>query len=318
MRRRTLLTIVIYVLALTAAYAINAGGALVFYPRAVAAVAALPPEPPYRAGQRLLVVSPHPDDETLCCAGSIQQAQAAGARVDVVWLTSGDGFELDAVLLDRAPRPSSEQLQGLGQRRIQEARAAMRALRVPQNHLTFLGYPDGGLLHMALENYATPFRSRYTRTTQVPYAGTRSPGAAYTGLNLERDLRAVLDQVKPDLVLAPSPEDQHPDHRATSFFITRLMAARGQADRLRYWIVHGGLEYPVPKGLHEHAPLLIAPRGRQLAWRRLDLTPVQEEAKRLALTQHRSQMSVMSRFLLAFVRDNELLTPELLPDPSGP
>src|ERR1700685_2662439 len=40
----------------------------------------------------LLVVAPHPDDETLCCAGAIQRARAAGARVAVVWITRSDGY----------------------------------------------------------------------------------------------------------------------------------------------------------------------------------------------------------------------------------
>src|SRR5271157_2598742 len=50
---------------------------------------------------RLLVFSPHPDDEVLCCAGAILKANAAGAQVYVVWMTSGDGFEWDDVLMTR-------------------------------------------------------------------------------------------------------------------------------------------------------------------------------------------------------------------------
>ncbi|GAA5512177.1 1D-myo-inositol 2-acetamido-2-deoxy-alpha-D-glucopyranoside deacetylase [Deinococcus carri] len=301
-------------LLLAAAFVINTTGALrLFYPRAAAVVDSLPPAPPYHAGQRVLVVSPHPDDETLCCAGSIQQARAAGAQVWVVWLTSGDGFELDAVLLSRAPRPSGQQLAGLGTRRIGEARRAMGVLKVPQDHLIFLGYPDGGLLHLFLENYAQPFQSRYTRATHVPYPQALTPGAPYTGQNVERDLGRVLDTVRPDVVLAPSVQDAHPDHRAASYFVTRLLATRGEVGRERFWIVHGGLEYPLPKGLHEHFPLLIAPRGRRLAWERVDLTPEQEDAKLRALREHRSQMDVMSRFLAAFVRENELLSPQTVP-----
>ena len=37
-------------------------------------VEALPVAPAFRSGQRVLMLSPHPDDETLCCAGVIQQA----------------------------------------------------------------------------------------------------------------------------------------------------------------------------------------------------------------------------------------------------
>ncbi|WP_019586219.1 PIG-L deacetylase family protein [Deinococcus apachensis] len=311
---RHLLAVLIGAALLVTAYVINSTSALrVFFPRAAAAVAALPEATPYRAGQRILVVSPHPDDETLCCAGSIQRALAAGARVWVVWLTSGDGFELDAVLLDRAPRPSGPQLAGLGTRRIGEATRAAGALGVPRAHLTFLGYPDGGLLHLFLENYAQPYASRYTRATRVPYPQALSPGAPYTGESVNRDLGRVLDRVRPDLVLAPSPEDRHPDHRATSYFVTRLLARRGETGRLRFWIVHGGLEYPLPKGLHRGLPLMVPPRGEGLAWERVDLSGAQEDGKLRALREHRSQMNVMDRFLLAFVRENELLTRQVVP-----
>ena len=293
---------------------INTTGALqLFYPRAVGAVAGLPPAPPYRTGQRILVVSPHPDDETLCCAGSMQQALAAGAEVWVVWLTNGDGFELNAALLDRSPRPSGRQMIELGIQRTAEARAAMRTLGVPDTHLLFLGYPDGGLMHLFLERYVQPYRSRHTGVTRVPYPQALTPGAAYTGQSVELELQKVLNRVQPDVVLAPSAQDGHADHRATSFFITRLLAQRGQADKLRFWIVHGGVQYPLPKGLHQHFPLLVPPRGRSLSWERVDLTPEQETRKLRALQAHRSQVDVMQRFLLAFVRENELLTRQVVP-----
>ena len=314
--RRQLLSGLLLALALVAALAINLGRTTaLFYPRAAAEVAALPAAPAYRAGQRVLFVSPHPDDETLCCAGSIQRARAAGAQVWVVWLTSGDGFEFDAILLNRSPRPGQAAMLRLGERRMNEARAAARVLGIPQDHLIFLGYPDGGLLHLFLEHYTAPYASRYTGRTAVPYAGALRPGAPYTGQNLERDLARVLDTVRPDVVLLPSPEDQHPDHRAASSFVTRLLALRGEADRERFWIVHGGLEWPVPKGLHAGLPLLLPPRGHGLPWQKLALTPAEERVKLSAIRSYRSQTEVLDRFLLAFVRENELLSPQGVPQP---
>src|SRR5690606_16065184 len=37
------------------------------------------------AGARILVVAPHPDDESLCCGGLIATARRAGAEVSIVW-----------------------------------------------------------------------------------------------------------------------------------------------------------------------------------------------------------------------------------------
>ncbi|GGM08913.1 PIG-L deacetylase family protein [Deinococcus aerophilus] len=302
-------------LALGLAFAINATSALtLLYPRATAAVRALPELSAPRAGQTLLVVSPHPDDESLCCGGQIARAVQAGAQVYVVWLTSGDGFELNSALLGRTFRPRLVATENLGRRRMDEAAAAAAVLGVPATHLTFLGYPDGGLLRMWKD--PAPIRSPHTGAMHVPYMRALSPGVVYTAANLRRDLGAVLDRVQPDLVLLPSTSDAHRDHIATSLFTQDLLKKRGWSSRARYWIVHGGLEWPLPKGLHQTFPLLIPPRGHYLKWQRADLTLQQEALKLQAVQAHRSQMLVMPRFMLAFVRKNELSTRQETGDPA--
>src|SRR5882724_6359230 len=76
----------------------------------------------------ILVVSPHPDDEVLCCAGMLARARAAGARVAVAWVTGGDAFELDARLIERKLRPGRGGLLQLGMRRAEEALEAAAVL----------------------------------------------------------------------------------------------------------------------------------------------------------------------------------------------
>lgn len=269
--------------------------------------------PPVVLGQeRLLVLSPHPDDETLCCAGAIQRVLRAGGQAYVAWLTSGDGFEWDVTLTQHTLRPRGPALLELGNRRILEARKAAGILGIPEANLYFLGYPDRGLLPLITDPLRR-YRSPLTGMDRVPYPETLSPGAAYTGQNLERDLEGVLDRVKPTLILAPSPQDAHPDHRATGELAIRVLGRRGELERLRCWIVHGGLEWPLPKGLHPTLPLEPPPRGRGLEWERLDLDPQEVQTKLEATRAHASQMELLSRFMLAFVRQNELLSPTPLP-----
>ena len=43
-------------------------------------------------GERLLVIAPHPDDETLGAGGLIQRVVSAHATVRVVLVTAGDGY----------------------------------------------------------------------------------------------------------------------------------------------------------------------------------------------------------------------------------
>jgi LmbE family N-acetylglucosaminyl deacetylase len=321
-RRRSVarrLALVLAVLLAVAALVVNAPGVVALWYRAryTPVVAALPEAPAYGPADRLLVLSPHPDDDMLCCAGSVRRALEAGASAFIVYFTSGDGFELDAVLLERAARTLPAESLALARRRMGEARAAARALGVPEGNLAFLGYPDGGLHHLFLENYTVPFRSRYTGLTAVPYEAALSPGAAYTGANLERDLSAVLRRVRPTRVLAPSPLDAHPDHQAVGGFALRLLGASGEAGKLRFWIVHGGLEWPLPKGRHPNLPLAPPPRGQGLPWERVSLGAEDVRRKREAIGAHGSQTLVIGHFMLAFDRENELLSPLPLPDPTA-
>ena len=285
-------------------------------PLAAARVARLPATTPFYSGQRIMVLAPHPDDETLCCGGLIQQARAAGAEVYLTFMTSGDGFEFDAALEGRQLRPGPQAFRDLALKRMNEARAAARVLGVPVGHLSFLGYPDGGLLRLFLEHYATPYLSPTTQLNRVGYDGTLNPGSSYTGLNLERDLASRLDAVRPDLLLVPAPQDAHPDHRATGYLALRLMAERGQAGRLRFWVVHGGLEWPLPKGVHRTSPLTLPTRAPNLAWTRADLTPEQVLQKARAIEEYRTQTVLLGRFMQAFERRNELLS--TTPLPPGP
>ncbi len=44
----------------------------------------------FKKNERILILAPHPDDESIACAGIIQKALGAGAQVRIVYLTNGD------------------------------------------------------------------------------------------------------------------------------------------------------------------------------------------------------------------------------------
>jgi N-acetylglucosamine malate deacetylase 1 len=91
----------------------------------------------------VLVVAPHPDDEVLGCGGSILIHRAAGRRVGVVFLTSG---ELGSA--EQAP-------DRLAEIRKAEARRATAALGVDASQLTFLRLGDGRLNPYDLDQVTT-------------------------------------------------------------------------------------------------------------------------------------------------------------------
>jgi len=284
----------------------------------VAAAAPVTGIPAIDAHTSLLVVSPHPDDETLCCAGVIRRVVAAGGRVSIVWLTSGDGSELDLFLIERALRIHPDKMRDLARKRMREARAAAAILGVPPGRQFFLGYPDGGLMALITDHFTTPYYSKFNGAVSVPYADTFAAGHAYTGENLERDFERVLDRVHPTLVLAPSPQDAHPDHRAGGILTLQVLSRRRELAAARFWIVHGGRTWPRPWGLHMNLPLSEPPRGRGLGLTAFDLEPPEEADKLAAVRQYNTQLRVMSSFLLSFVRRNELYSSLPVPLPVPP
>jgi len=261
------------------------------------------------ATDRVLVVAPHPDDETLCCAGYLQKAQQAGAAVGIVWVTAGDSFEIDAIVTERTLRPKGRRLEQLGTRRMLEAHEAATVLGVPRANQYLLGFPDRGIEALLSDDGTRIHRSIYTRAQAVPYAQAVSPGSVYSGDNLRRDLAAVIDQFSPTIVLVAAPEDRHSDHSASGALTRELLALHQPKVRVYYWIVHAGLNWPWPHGLHPTRPLLPPARAASLNWEQLVLDEFTVQRKLQALRQHRSQLAVIGWFLDSFVRDNELFAP---------
>ena len=282
------------------------------------AAAVASPLPPIDSRTSLLVVSPHPDDESLCCAGVIRRVVAAGGHVSIVWLTSGDASELDMLLIERALRVHPRKMRDLAARRMREARAAAAILGVPPERQFFLGYPDGALLTLITDHFTVPYYSKFTGAQSVPYADTLGAGHPYTGESLERDFTRALDRVRPTLVLAPSPRDAHPDHRAGGILTLQVLSRRRELATARFWIVHGGADWPSPRGLRPRLPLAAPPRGHGLGLIAFELDPLEEADKEKAIRQYHTQMRVMSSFLLAFVRTNELYSALPMPPPAPP
>ena len=261
----------------------------------------------------LLVVSPHPDDETLCCAGAIERVAAAGGQVSVVWVTSGDGSRLSMLMVEKSLFASRAKVRDLASKRMQEARIATALLGVPHTQQLFLGYPDGAIPALLVNNRVAPYRSRLTGYTRVPYADALFPGHPYTGESLQHDFEAVLDRVHPTLVLAPGLDDTHPDHSATGRLTTRVLMQRGELSKLRYWIVHGGEGWPSPRGYMPGIPLNMPTARGSPRMFTFTLTDDEEARELQAVNAYHSQMEVMAPFLLAFVRTSELFSAPATP-----
>ena len=291
----------------------------------------LPNLDPPSGAQRILIFAPHCDDETLGAGGLIQRAVSAGAKVHVVMITNGDGFRVAVEREFRALRVSPRDYVRFAALRQNESLAALMCLGLHRDDVDFLGYPDRGLMALWTTNWSPdrPFTSSYTQVDRSPYERAFRPNAVYCGQYLLDDITQLLREYEPTDVFVTHPSDDHPDHAAASAFVTRAvqrLRAEGVSwatlCRLHYYLVHRG-DWPVPQGLQERASLMPPAEmaGLDTAWQILPLTVREEARKRQAILTYHSQIAVMKRFLVSFVRRNELfgdLTPTIAPSvPDG-
>jgi LmbE family N-acetylglucosaminyl deacetylase len=110
------------------------------------------PEPPIEQwrGKKILVFSPHPDDDTWGCGGTLALLAKSGNEIKVVVYTNDDKGSFDLTM-------TSERLARI---RKTEEEASIEALGLPKSSLMWMGYHDGEL------EYANP-RDLVERTTAV-------------------------------------------------------------------------------------------------------------------------------------------------------
>ncbi len=126
----------------------------------------------------VMILAPHPDDESLSCGGTIAMLAEGDKKVVVVFITDGSMSH---------PNSKKYPAQKLAATRKAEAIAALNELNVFENNIFFFDKKDRSL----------PCRNE--------------PGFEQ---NAEA-LKQLIDMCKPDLIFVPYQKDPHPDHRAT-------------------------------------------------------------------------------------------------------
>lgn len=184
----------------------------------------------------LVVVSPHPDDETIMAGGTLCRAARDGrTRIEIIYVTAGDAAG--------SPGPCREESEEEKKRKItelreEETRAACGVLGIPPSRLHFLRFPDQGLV--AESTYANGRRQDVLT------------GAGEQAVDRFVDLlpRLVPRNAASLLVITTSFWDAHPDHR-TAYRAARAAAEvvrsrRGIPVTLLHAIVHDEIPIPFP------------------------------------------------------------------------
>lgn len=138
---------------------------------------------------RVLVLAPHPDDETIGCGGAVALHVAQGDPVTIAIATDGGLGDPEG----RFPEGDYRE------RRRQEARAAAADLGAPPP--SFWDLPDGGLRDLL--------------------GGGRGDG------ELHALVRTAIERTGAEIVYAPPRLDTHPDHHALGRAVEEVLASWG-------------------------------------------------------------------------------------------
>jgi LmbE family N-acetylglucosaminyl deacetylase len=176
----------------------------------------------FSAEDRILVFAPHPDDESLAAGGFLQRAFQAGTPTRIVYATSGDNNPWAQRLFERRWRIGLADRKRWGERRKQEALAALRVLGGSEEQAIFWDLPDQGINSLLMRAIRPAFEL----------------------------LREQVLEWKPTLVLQPAAEDAHPDHSALHVLLSLACASLPEPPptTLNY-VVHRA-QAPLPEPAH--------------------------------------------------------------------
>ena len=201
----------------------------------------------------LLVLAPHPDDETLGFAGLIDAYSRAGKPVRVVVVTDGDAYceacrfwknssvtgpMCTAKELSNFATP---EIDSLAEVRRGESAAAAKILGVAPPR--FLGYPDTGLAaawrNLGEGRAAQPVRrSDFSGCASCECGYGEGPQTALTAETLMASLREILADTPDGALIATTHWlDGHPDHAALGNFVRRLNE-RESPHPIAYSVIH--------------------------------------------------------------------------------
>lgn len=164
----------------------------------------------FTAKDRLLILAPHPDDESLATGGLIQRAVKAGAKVRVLFATDGDNNPWPQRFVERKLQISYTDRARWGRRRRKEAIAALELLGLPRGSARFLGLPDQGITSLLMR---------------------AEEGVLFT-------LWAELAEWEPTIFVMPSATDAHPDHSALFVLVHLALMRLERPPRLLRFIIH--------------------------------------------------------------------------------
>ena len=150
--------------------------------------------------KNILIIAPHPDDETLGCGGVMSQKIGKGWDARVILLTGGNALFKAVLSIDKNPSPDE-----VGEIRREETRRATAHLGMKPEQILMWDFNDGGL------------QEQFEEVTIR--------------------LVAFIVEFSPSEIYCHNRYEQHPDHVAANAITRAAMAQAASPARMLEYIV---------------------------------------------------------------------------------
>jgi LmbE family N-acetylglucosaminyl deacetylase len=176
------------------------------------------------------------------------QALEREQRVGVVVITAGDAHEkAAAAVAGKEPdKLAPEDFLNLAAMRQRHSQYGMERIGVPAENLIFLGYPDGALDRIYLQEGGGPIQQRFTHKSETYgsvvrdyHSQVHGEPATYTKAAVMADIVEIIKSCQPKEIYVTNDVDTHADHRAAGWFVRDAAQAAGYRGALLTYVVHG-------------------------------------------------------------------------------
>ena len=265
-------------------------------------------------GERVLIISPHPDDEALACGGLIALLSRRGVSTKVLFVTLGEGFTIALKRELHTAFASAQERMRFAMLRADEARRALRILGC--NSVSFLGIPETAMGRIWFEpswNGCLSSKNALKTSLSCPLSEDLKPIPLCPDKIID-ELKRLLIEFNPTSVFIPHRHDDHIVHWVTNVLSLTALIELIREGKLSNsvgvyeYLVHFG-RYPTPQGIFKRLPLLppkMLYEGAKGEWLLLDLPTDVIELKAKAIASYESQRSLTWRFMSSFIRSTEV------------
>ena len=259
---------------------------------------------------KILILSPHPDDELLSSAGFIQKGKELNIPIKIVFITNGEGFIITFKFENPFKKINPENLIKFGEKRQQEAIVALNFLEIKKEDIYFLSFPDSHIKDLYYQNFKKEKQSKHTKLKETNYPLSYKKNVPYKGKELEKELSSIIKEFNPTKIFYPTTKDRHNDHRFTGMFLEKIITNENLKIETYSYLIHY-FTYPMLQNLIPKN-FIFPPKTflKNREWININLSEKEVIAKKRALSKYITQRRATFLFFRSFEKSNELFIKE--------